>query len=108
MQTTVLPPHRYNILFLFLNYFYHNSLRHPQQRFLLRKNENSTDQNVYSWWVPLTYTSSFSHPAEHFWMPGGSDSNQITIPKLPGSPDDWVIFNVGQEGNFIAFNQSNK
>ena len=36
-------------------------------------------------------------------MPSGSESNQI--PKLPGSPDNWVIFNVGQEGNFIAFNQ---
>lgn len=61
------------------------------------KNENSSDKNDYSWWVPLTYTKDFTDIRKH-WMPSGSGAN--TIQSLPGSSANWVIFNVGQEGQF--------
>lgn len=70
----------------------------PQQRFLLRKSPNSNDQNVYRWWVPLTYTSNFSHPTiGRHWYPSDQGDNSILI--LEGATTNrWVIFNVGQEG----------
>ncbi|XP_032798708.2 aminopeptidase N [Daphnia magna] len=82
-----------------------NSAVASQQRFLLMKNENSSDKNDYSWWVPLTYTKDFTDIRKH-WMPSGSGAN--TIQSLPGSSANWVIFNVGQEGYYrVVYDERN-
>ncbi|XP_071520248.1 aminopeptidase N-like [Panulirus ornatus] len=75
-----------------------------QERFLMIKNENSTDTHDYKWWVPVTYTSQeapdFENTQAVVWM---NDSEaEITISSLP-SKDQWVIFNL-QETGFYRVN----
>ncbi|XP_045117781.1 aminopeptidase N-like [Portunus trituberculatus] len=72
-----------------------------QNRFLLVKNVNSTDDHDYRWWVPLTYTSEdnpdflATHPSA--WM--ADTDKQVTVTSLPAS-DKWVIFNVQETGYY--------
>jgi len=69
-----------------------------QERFLLRKSNDSSDTNVYQWWVPLTYTRDFSLSTTDVWM---SDTQQsMTITNLGAAANQWVIFNVGQVGYY--------
>lgn len=75
-----------------------------QNRFLLVKNANSTDNHDYMWWVPLTYTSEdnpdfqTTHPTS--WM--ADTDKQVTVSSLPAS-DKWVIFNI-QETSYYKVN----
>ena len=72
-----------------------------QERFLLRKNANSTDTHVYRWWVPLSYTTQatadFSNTAPSRWL--SKTDSEITIQNLPDS-SQWVIFNVQETGYY--------
>lgn len=72
-----------------------------QDRFLLVKNENSTDTHDYKWWVPLTYTDQASRKFENtqtmMWMKESED--EITISSLPTN-DQWVIFNLQETGYY--------
>lgn len=80
-----------------------NSLKSPrkQERFLLRKSNDSTDPIVYQWWVPLTYTSDYTQTAKRDWLP----VNQVSKPlsNLGAAANQWVIFNVDQQSEFKAF-----
>ncbi|MPC09521.1 Aminopeptidase N [Portunus trituberculatus] len=79
-----------------------------QERFLLRKDSNSTDTHVYRWWVPLSYTTqataNFNNTAPSMWL-SKTDTN-ITIRSLPDSKQ-WVIFNV-QETGYYRVNYDDK
>ncbi|XP_064088444.1 aminopeptidase N-like isoform X2 [Macrobrachium nipponense] len=72
-----------------------------QERFLLVKNENSTDTHDYKWWVPLTYTSqdspNFADTRAKVWM--NDTESEIRINSLPAR-DKWVIFNLQETGYF--------
>lgn len=57
---------------------------------------NSTDTIVYRWWVPLTYTTDFSQPPKSVWISDKEDDMQL--PDLGVTDDEWVLFNVGQVG----------
>lgn len=72
-----------------------------QERFLLRKDPNSTDTHVYRWWVPLSYTTQatadFSNTAPSSWL--SKTDSEITMQSLPDS-GQWVIFNVQETGYY--------
>lgn len=65
-----------------------------QERFLLRKRNDSTDSIIYPWWVPLTYTSDFTQAAKRDWLTVGQISKPLT--NLGIAAHQWVIFNVEQ------------
>ncbi|XP_027211487.2 aminopeptidase N [Penaeus vannamei] len=72
-----------------------------QERFLLVRDENSSDTHDYKWWVPLTYTTqseaNFNQTQAMVWM---KDSEaQIRLSSLPPK-DQWVIFNLQQTGYY--------
>ncbi|XP_076040625.1 aminopeptidase N-like isoform X3 [Oratosquilla oratoria] len=71
-----------------------------QERFLLVRNENSTDTHDYKWWVPLSFTSednpNFTDTSAAAWIPGTADT---TVSGMP-SADKWVIFNLQQTGYY--------
>ena len=66
-----------------------------QDRFLLRRDPNSTDTHVYRWWVPLTYSNSVNRTRRSDWM--SNDEATKTITSLGASANDWVIFNIDQQ-----------
>ncbi|XP_068228790.1 aminopeptidase N-like isoform X1 [Palaemon carinicauda] len=72
-----------------------------QERFLVVKNENSTDDHDYKWWVPLNYATSespqFNHTQAMVWMK--NSESEISISSLPPS-DQWVIFNIQETGYY--------
>nr|WBG54457.1 aminopeptidase N-like protein [Austinograea rodriguezensis] len=72
-----------------------------QERFLLRKDPNSTDTHIYKWWVPLSYTTQatadFTSTAPSKWL--SEADSKITIRSLPDG-SQWVIFNVQQTGYY--------
>ncbi|KZS09066.1 Aminopeptidase N [Daphnia magna] len=68
-----------------------------QERFLLRSNPDSTDETVYRWWIPLTYTSDFSQPQKSSWLAFEQPAIQISN---VGASNRWVIFNVDQVGYY--------
>ncbi|KAG0728778.1 Endoplasmic reticulum aminopeptidase 1 [Chionoecetes opilio] len=72
-----------------------------QERFLLRKDPNSTDSHAYKWWVPLSYTTQpsadFTQTAPSKWL--SLADSQVTIHSLPGS-SEWVIFNLQETGYY--------
>lgn len=82
-------------------FFNYESFLLFQERFLLVKNENSTDTHDYKWWVPLTYTGqdspNFDNTQTKVWMKDSED--KITISSLP-SKDQWVIFNLQETGYY--------
>lgn len=70
-----------------------------QNRFLLRKSENaSSDDIVYRWWIPLTYTSAAHSMGERIaeWMSDNDDVVTLILPSVT-TKQDWVIFNVDQQ-----------
>jgi aminopeptidase N len=67
----------------------------PQERFLLRKSNDSTDPIVYQWWVPLTYTSDYTQTTKRDWLP--VDQVSKTLSNLGASANQWVIFNIDQQ-----------
>ncbi|KAI9551913.1 hypothetical protein GHT06_022250 [Daphnia sinensis] len=69
-----------------------------QERFLLRKSNDSTDPIVYQWWVPLTYTSDFTQAAKRDWLPVSQVSKPLT--NLGAASNQWVIFNVEQQNYY--------
>ncbi|CAG2062065.1 unnamed protein product [Timema podura] len=70
-----------------------------QERFLLTRN-NTADDEDYSWWVPLTYTTSdeldFINTSTKVWLNRTEESKNITILNLKEM--DWLIFNIQQIG----------
>ncbi|KAK7085869.1 hypothetical protein SK128_006192, partial [Halocaridina rubra] len=79
-----------------------------QERFLLSKKANSTDDHDYKWWVPLTYTSQglpdFQNTKTMIWMKPSEP--EITIVNLPPE-NQWLIFNLQQTG-FYRVNYDEK
>jgi len=79
-----------------------------QERFLLVKNENSTDDHDYKWWIPLSYTTKeeldFNSTKNKLWLKDTED--QISVPGLPAS-DKWIIFNTQQTGYYRVNYDSN-
>ncbi|XP_063887402.1 aminopeptidase N-like [Scylla paramamosain] len=80
-----------------------------QERFLLRKDANSTDTHVYRWWVPLSYTTQatadFSKTAPSRWL--SKTDSKITIQSLPDSRQ-WVIFNLQETGYYrVNYDENN-
>ncbi|XP_018019808.1 puromycin-sensitive aminopeptidase-like protein, partial [Hyalella azteca] len=73
-----------------------------QERFLLVKNENSTDTHDYKWWVPISFTSedamNFNDTRPSAWMDKTEPTK--TISGLPTSPNKWVIVNLQQTGYY--------
>nr|XP_053644189.1 aminopeptidase N-like [Cherax quadricarinatus] len=71
-----------------------------QERFLLVKNENSSDTHDYKWWVPLTYTSqdntNFNNTQTQVWMKDSEAKITVSLPRK----DQWVIFNVQETGYY--------
>lgn len=77
-----------------------------QNRFLSRQTENtaSSDDIVYQWWIPLSYTSAAHEMGQKTaeWM---SDKQQaLTLELLMAEKYDWVIFNVDQQSEFTIHN----
>ncbi|XP_063587806.1 aminopeptidase N-like [Penaeus indicus] len=72
-----------------------------QERFLLVRDENSSDTHDYKWWVPLTYTTqseaNFNQTQAMVWMKDAED--QISLSSLPPK-DQWVIFNLQETGYY--------
>ncbi|XP_042234819.1 aminopeptidase N-like [Homarus americanus] len=80
-----------------------------QERFLLVKNENSTDTHKYKWWVPLTYTtqdnSDFDSTQAMVWM---KDTDAKTIISSLPKKDKWVIFNIQETGYYrVNYDEDN-
>jgi aminopeptidase N len=69
----------------------------PQERFLLRKSNDSTDPIVYQWWVPLTYTSDYQ-TNKRDWL--SVDQVSKTLPNLGAAANQWVIFNIDQQSQY--------
>nr|CAD7256997.1 unnamed protein product [Timema shepardi] len=70
-----------------------------QERFLLTRN-NTADDEDYSWWVPLTYTTSdelnFINTSTKVWLNRTEESKNLTILNI--KEKDWLIFNIQQIG----------
>jgi hypothetical protein len=64
---------------------------------------NSTDQTVYRWWVPLTYTSNFSDAQKSSWL--AYEQSTMRINNV-ATRDQWVIFNVDEQGLYIHIGAS--
>ncbi|EFX81628.1 hypothetical protein DAPPUDRAFT_317254 [Daphnia pulex] len=76
-----------------------------QERFLLRKSNDSTDPIVYQWWVPLTYTSDYQ-TNKRDWL--SVDQISKTLPNLGAAANQWVIFNIDQQNYYrVAYDTSN-
>ncbi|KAK7027940.1 hypothetical protein SK128_026275 [Halocaridina rubra] len=79
-----------------------------QERFLIVKSENSTDDHDYKWWVPLNYASAkdpdFNQTQAMIWMK--NSEAEIAISSLPSS-NEWVIFNI-QETGYYRVNYDSK
>ena len=62
----------------------------------MKKSEDTTDPTVYQWFVPLTHTNDFSTHSAIAWI---DDTQQNrTLISLGATNDQWVIFNVEQQG----------
>lgn len=68
-----------------------------QERFLINKNENSTDPALYLYWIHLTFTSNFSTDPAEAWMTDEQASKRLVT--LGAANDQWVLFNVDQQGD---------
>jgi aminopeptidase N len=66
-----------------------------QNRFLLRKSNDTTDPTVYQWWVPLTYTSDYTQTKQRDWL--SVDEFSKSLPNIGAAANQWVIFNVDQQ-----------
>lgn len=59
-------------------------------------NIDSSDEIIYQWWVPLTYTSDFSNPHLSAWL--SEQAVDKTLITTGARENEWVIFNVDQVG----------
>ncbi|XP_046631005.1 aminopeptidase N-like [Daphnia pulicaria] len=77
-----------------------------QNRFLLRKSNDTTDPTVYQWWVPLTYTSDYTQTQQRDWL--SVDEFSKSLPNLGAAANQWVIFNVDQQNYYrVAYDPTN-
>lgn len=78
-----------------------------KNRFLQRKNPDSTDTHDYKWWVPLTYVSNADFNRKSDWLSDQETSKTIDV---AASSNQWVIFNYDQQSMIypIFFNRSFK
>ena len=67
----------------------------------MAQNAESTDDTIYSWWVPLTYTSksqdNFKTTSPTTWLKEGQEQKVV---QNVGGAQDWVIFNVQETGYY--------
>lgn len=83
-----------------------SSITMTQERFLLRKSNDSSDTTVYQWWVPLTLTSDFNEPTISTWMQDNQQSIVLTNLGVPSNR--WLIVNVDQLGYYrVAYDPTN-
>jgi len=78
-----------------------------QERFLLVKNENSTDKHDYKWWIPISYTSqdrpNFEETKPAVWMDSAS-KRMTDMPPMSA----WKVFNIQQTGYFrVNYDEKN-
>ena len=71
----------------------------------MRKSGSSTDQTVYRWWVPLTYSNNFNEPQKSAWLT--RDQDNVSVSSLGATKDQWVIFNVQQVNHILIFIKEN-
>ncbi|KAI9551545.1 hypothetical protein GHT06_021878 [Daphnia sinensis] len=77
-----------------------------QNRFLLRKSNDTTDPIVYQWWVPLTYTSDYTQATKRDWLSVNEVSKTLT--SLGAAANQWIIFNVDQQNYYrVAYDAVN-
>lgn len=79
-----------------------------QERFLMDPDSDtgSSDETVYQWWVPLTYTSNFDEPQKSAWLSDQKSSKQLIT--TVAQKDEWVIFNVDQVGYYrVLYDETN-
>ena len=67
----------------------------------MRKSDDTSDTTLYQWWVPLTCSSSTST----IWM--DYDEKNKTVSPLGAKDNEWIIFNVGQQGNVLFIRSNN-
>ena len=70
----------------------------------MRSNPNSTDQAIYRWWVPLTYTTNFTQLHKSSWLP--YEQTSIRIANVAEN-NQWVIFNVDAVGTNVGIKDRN-
>lgn len=67
-----------------------------QNRFLLRKSNDSTDTTIYQWWVPLTFSSASNPTAiKKDWL--SVDQVTKTIANVGAAANQWLLFNIDQQ-----------
>ena len=78
-----------------------------QERFVMdtEPSLDGSDEPVYKWWVPLTFTS-LGAPIKSAWMNDKDDTKHLV--SLAAADDQWVIFNVDQVGKSCAITFKNR
>lgn len=61
-------------------------------------NSTSSDNTVYLWWIPLSYTADFK-TIETTWLSDQQSNKDITL-DFDVPSDQWLIFNVESSGYF--------
>jgi len=72
-----------------------------QNRFLLTTPTNTSDEHDYTWWVPITYTTTnkgFDKTSPDVWMDPKDAKKSLDIVLEDVSPEEPVIVNVQQTG----------
>jgi len=78
-----------------------------QERFVVdtEPSLDGSDEPVYKWWVPLTFTS-LDTPIKSAWMNDKDDTKHLV--SLAAADDQWVIFNVDQVGYYrVTYDETN-
>lgn len=76
-----------------------NNNSFKQQRFLQRKNPESTDTHEYRWWVPLSYYSRNYLLRRIEWL--SSENDSVALSGIEAGPNDWLVFNYDQRSPFF-------
>ena len=61
-----------------------------------KSNASSSDETVYLWWVPLTYTADFQTVGST-WLAESQSSKEHEL-SIPVDKNQWLIFKVDQKG----------
>lgn len=61
-----------------------------------KSNSTSSDNTVYLWWIPLSYTADFK-TIETTWLSDQQSNKDITL-DFDVPSDQWLIFNVESSG----------
>jgi len=72
-----------------------------QSRFLLTSPSNTSDEHDYTWWVPISYTTTnkgFDKTSPDVWMDPKDAKKPLNIVLEGISPEEAVIVNVQQTG----------